>query len=100
MSRVINTGVMICVLSSWPNNILKLTRQEIPLSSIEEVYQTRNPLSAPAWSLDRLRINYCGDDKSGFALISPKDEIRFMQEIVDNGLGLKMQGDRVIRVRQ
>ena len=32
-----------------------VVRQEIPLSSIVEAQPTRNPLSAPAWSLDRLQ---------------------------------------------
>src|SRR5687767_1035812 len=31
-------------------------RKEILLSSIEEIRPTRNPLSAPAWSLDRLYV--------------------------------------------
>ena len=70
-----------------------LVRQQIPLDTIREVFPTRNPLSAPAWSLDRLRVNYEG----GYALISPKDKASFMQELVSSDTGLKMQDGRVVR---
>ena len=33
-------------------------RWRVPLGSIEEVSPSRNPASAPAWSLDRLRVEY------------------------------------------
>lgn len=56
-------------------------RTKIPLSSIEEVRPTRNPLSAPAWSLDRLRIDYRKGGRVGFMLISPQDKARFMCDL-------------------
>jgi hypothetical protein len=73
-----------------------LPRQHIPLSAIKEVFPTHNPLSAPAWSLDRLRINYEGNGEEGFVLISPKDKAGFMRELVSRGTNLAMQGDRVV----
>ncbi len=69
----------------------------IPLASIEEVHRTRNPLSAPAWSLDRLHISYRKRGKKAFALVSPKNIRLFLEELTQKTPGLEMQGDRVIR---
>jgi len=33
-------------------------RWQVPLAEIKSITPTRNPLSSPAWSLDRLRIDY------------------------------------------
>jgi membrane protein YdbS with pleckstrin-like domain len=74
-----------------------LVRKQIPIDSIREVFPTRNPLSAPAWSLDRLRVNYEINGEVGSELISPKDKPGFMQELVGLGAGLKLQGERVVR---
>lgn len=75
----------------------RLNRQQIPLNSIEEVAATRNPLSAPAWSLDRLEISYQRDGENDVALISPQDKMAFMRELVNQGNGLEMRGERVVR---
>lgn len=53
-------------------------KKEIPLSSISSVTETRNPLSSPAFSLDRLNIEF-GEGKS--ILISPKDKPAFMADL-------------------
>ena len=74
-----------------------LVRQRVPLGAITEVYPTRNSLSAPAWSLDRLRVSYRLDDGERFALISPSDKRGFMRELVSRGAGLEMRGERVVR---
>jgi membrane protein YdbS with pleckstrin-like domain len=50
----------------------------IPLGDIRTVTATRNPLSSPALSLDRLRIDY-GPLKS--IMISPADQERFLAEL-------------------
>ena len=50
----------------------------IPLRDIRTVTPTRNPLSSPALSLDRLRIDY-GPLKS--LMISPVDKERFLAEL-------------------
>ena len=50
----------------------------IPLGSIRSVRTTRNPLSSPALSLDRLRIEY---ENGGSVMISPDDKIKFMQAL-------------------
>ena len=75
-----------------------LIRQRIPLSAIEEVSPTRNPASAPAWSLDRLRVNYRKGGETGAALISPADKEGFLRELAASG-GLELRGDGIVRVR-
>ena len=55
-------------------------RYRIPLRSIQRVYPTRNPLSAPAWSLRRLGIDYDRErHRRGFALISPERQEDFLR---------------------
>lgn len=71
--------------------------RRIPLLSIQRVFPTRNPLSSPALSLDRLRIDYLHEGKSRFALISPKEKAGFLQELAIQG-DLQLQGDRLIRL--
>lgn len=53
-------------------------RWSIPLREITAITPTRNPLSSPALSLDRLRIEY-GRGKA--IMISPRDRERFLREI-------------------
>lgn len=50
----------------------------VQISQITSVKTTRNPLSSPALSLDRLEIRY-GDGKR--TLISPKDKSGFLSDI-------------------
>ena len=72
-----------------------LVRKEIPLSSIVEARPTTDPLSAPAWSLDRVRIDYRKNGGRGFVLISPDDKLEFIRELADR-TGLEVRGERVI----
>ena len=51
-----------------------LARVRVAYAAITAVAPSRNPLSAPAWSLDRLRIDHDG----GFLLISPRDRDAFV----------------------
>ena len=53
-------------------------RWTIPLAEIRDVRPTRNPLSSPAPSLDRLRIDY-GQRRS--VMISPRDKEGFLREL-------------------
>jgi len=50
----------------------------IPIEDIEVIAESKNPLSAPALSLDRLQITY---GKSKFILISPKDKALFLNHL-------------------
>ena len=52
-------------------------RWQVPVDAIESVEPTRNPLSSPALSLDRLRIQY-GKQR---ILVSPVDKAGFMKAI-------------------
>lgn len=76
-----------------------LIRIEIQLTAIEEVRPTRNPSSAPTWSLDRLRVGYRNEGAESFVLISPEDKTAFMRELAESGSGLVVQGERVVRIR-
>ena len=51
---------------------------KVPLDQIQSVEATRNPLSSPALSLDRLRIRY---GKGRFILVSPADKPGFLRAI-------------------
>lgn len=53
-------------------------RWHVPLRDITGVEETRSPLSAPALSLDRLRIRY-GDNRS--VVISPRDKKKFIKRL-------------------
>ena len=72
-------------------------RHRIPLASIEAIRPTRNPLSAPAWSLDRLRIDYRHGDGMRFALVSPQDKRGFMEEVAGADAGLTADATGVRR---
>jgi len=50
---------------------------DIEIKDIARIKATRELLSAPALSTDRLEINYQG----GRVLISPKDKIKFMDDL-------------------
>jgi hypothetical protein len=50
----------------------------VPLREIRAITPTRNPLSSPALSLDRLRIDY-GQTRS--IMVSPADKERFVTEL-------------------
>jgi hypothetical protein len=62
-------------------NILRIRcgpfRWQVPVDAIESVEPTRNPLSSPALSLDRLRIQY-GKRR---ILVSPADKAGFLKAI-------------------
>lgn len=70
---------------------------KIPLDSILQVRPTKNPLSAPAWSLARLHISYRKKAKKNFVLISPKDRQAFCDKLEAATPGLKKDGDGLVR---
>ena len=72
-------------------------RREIPLDSIQQVFPTHDPLSAPALSLDRLHIDYLQGSFHRFALISPRDTPSFLRDLADRAEHLEVQGDRLVR---
>ncbi|TBX70529.1 hypothetical protein EZL74_02315 [Flavobacterium silvisoli] len=58
---------------------LKIWWTTIDIKTIRKVYATRNPLSSPALSLDRLAIVY---NKYDEVLVSPKNREDFIQELL------------------
>jgi membrane protein YdbS with pleckstrin-like domain len=53
-------------------------RWTVPVREIRAVTPTRNPLSSPALSLDRLRIDY---GRGSSVMISPRDKARFLADL-------------------
>ncbi len=53
-------------------------RWRVPIAEIESIEPTRNPLSSPALSLDRLRVRYSGKKS---IMISPADKQRFAKAL-------------------
>ncbi len=58
---------------------LQIWWTKIDIKTIRKVYATRNPLSSPALSLDRLAIVY---NKYDEVLVSPKNREDFIQELL------------------
>ncbi|MDY6838855.1 MAG: PH domain-containing protein [Thermodesulfobacteriota bacterium] len=85
-----------CYILTKEELIIRCLSREsrIPLCDIVEVFPTRNPLSAPACSLDRLRVKFKGA-KFG-ALISPKDKMAFMYELLSRCPQLRRDNERLI----
>lgn len=67
-------------------------RSRIRLDEIQEAFSTHNPLSAPALSLDRLRINYVRSGRRRFALISPRDREGFLKHLAQVAPHLAVSG--------
>lgn len=67
----------------------------VPLNEIEAVTPTRNPLSSPACSLDRLTIAYSNSMRN--IMISPKDKADFLSAIIHRCPTLMVLNDRVMR---
>ena len=72
-------------------------RWRVPLADIQEVRPTHSAASAPAWSLDRLRVEYLKGGRWRALLVSPSDKRAFMRDLADAAPGLELRGDRVVR---
>jgi hypothetical protein len=72
-----------------------LLRQKLAMSDIVEVHPTHNPLSSPALSLDRLRIQFGKGFFKG-VMISPAERHQFLDELAQLA-GLRRDGDRLFR---
>lgn len=75
-----------------------LMRWRVPLNSIQEVSPSRNPASSPAWSLDRLRVEYVKGGSARTLYVSPEDKAAFLFDLADATPGLELRGDRAVRV--
>ncbi|MEM1158652.1 MAG: PH domain-containing protein [Verrucomicrobiota bacterium] len=56
-------------------------RTEVPVHKITGIQKTRNPFSAPAWSLDRLKIDYDNKGYPAYVIVSPTDQERFIKQL-------------------
>jgi membrane protein YdbS with pleckstrin-like domain len=72
-----------------------VVRQRAKLEKILTVEPTRNPLSSPALSLDRLKVSM-GPRVRDCIMISPADKEGFMSLLVQRS-GLVREGDHLIR---
>lgn len=63
-------------------------RASIPLASIRRLRTTRNAISAPALSLDRIEITH----DAGIALVSPRDRSAFARAILARAPSVDVQG--------
>jgi membrane protein YdbS with pleckstrin-like domain len=65
-----------------------LFRRTIDITSIKKIEETRNPMSAPAASLDRLDIQYGSFDN---VIVSPKDKAGFIEALCALNPAIKVQ---------
>lgn len=84
------TPASLIVRSGW-------LQREIALDTIQQVFPTNNPLSAPAWSLDRLQVDYSKDGRRRVVLISPEDKLRFMQDLAGQAGDVEVRDGRLVR---
>ena len=70
------------------NNLI-IWKTKIDIKSIKKIYKTRNPLSSPALSLDRIAITY---NKYDEVLISPKERNQFVDDL------LKVNPDIIVEI--
>ena len=71
-------------------------RYRVPLTEIDSVRPSRNPLSSPAGSLDRLLIKWNSERKR--ILISPSRKTEFLQELDKRCEHLTLVGDSLARI--
>lgn len=69
-------------------------RYRVPLSEIDAVRPSRNPLSSPACSLDRLLIAWRGGRRR--ILISPEAKLGFLRELDERCPRLRLEGERLV----
>ena len=72
-----------------------VVRQRVRFAAIEEVAPTRNPLSSPALSLDRLAIR-TGPGLMRMTMISPEDQDAFLKMLASRA-GLRPDAGRLVR---
>jgi len=73
-----------------------IIQYRIPLQAIQRVYPTRNPLAAPAWSIDRLGVEYTRGKRKALALISPARREQFLELLAERA-GLRQEGKELRR---
>jgi hypothetical protein len=74
-----------------------LIHREIALNSIQQVFPGRASRGVPAWSVDRLQVDYREGDLDHEVFIFPKDKFRFMQDIAEHAEELEVKDGWVVR---
>ena len=65
-----------------------IVHEKIDISTIKKIYKTKNPLSSPALSLDRIAIVY---NKFDEILISPIDKRQFVDDLLKINSEIKIE---------
>jgi len=86
VASVVFCALLFAILKSTyyviANGVLRIVsgpfRWSVAISDIVEITPTRNPLSSPALSLDRLKVTY---GKRRYVLVSPADKEGFLKAI-------------------
>lgn len=63
----------------------------IPLANIQQISKTSNPISSPALSLDRLKIEYIQEGKIKHVLISPRNSQQFCQLVQSQNTQIQLK---------
>ncbi|WP_296280673.1 PH domain-containing protein [uncultured Acinetobacter sp.] len=63
----------------------------IPLANIQQISKTSNPISSPALSLDRLKIEYIQESKIKHVLISPRNSQQFCQVVQSQNTQIQLK---------
>jgi len=69
-----------------------VVRYRVPYVAIRAVTPSRAPRSAPAWSIDRLRIDYA----QRYALVSPADRLGFLHALAARAPQLVLDGEALV----
>jgi hypothetical protein len=70
-------------------------RYRVPLAEIDSVTPSRNPLSSPAGSLDRIQVRWSSGERS--LLISPEPRAAFLEELARLCPQLHFDGSTLVR---
>ncbi|GEN85220.1 hypothetical protein SLU01_35320 [Sporosarcina luteola] len=62
---------------------------KVKIADITKLSAAKNPLSAPALSIDRIEILY---GKYGIALVSPKNRVQFIKTLLGESPGIEVDG--------
>jgi hypothetical protein len=68
--------------------------KSIDIHSIKEIKNTRDPISSPAGSLDRIAILYGGSKR---ILLSPKNKAEFIQNLLEIHSDIKTESAKIIK---
>ena len=74
-----------------------LLHWEVPMAEIVSVTPTSNPLSSPAWSLERLEVKWIRAGRTRSILISPQRTQDFLRDVADRDRTLVIADGRLRR---